>query len=66
MLERQVGFALISTVGRVTSTVVVFAEPGDRVLLGAHGLSGLNLRVDFVRKALVDAGPVTAAATCAA
>jgi hypothetical protein len=40
----------------------VFARPGDLVLLGAHGLEGLNLRVDLGRKELVPAGPVPAAA----
>lgn len=33
------------------------------VLLGAHGLEGLNLRVDLGRKELVPAGPVPAAST---
>jgi hypothetical protein len=41
--------------------LVVFGEPGDMMLLGAHGLEGLNLRVDLARKALVPAGPVPAA-----
>lgn len=41
--------------------LVVFAEPGDMVLLGVHPLEGLNLKVDPVRKALV-AGPVITAA----
>ena len=40
----------------------MFAQPGDMVLLGAHGLEGLNLRVDLTRKELVPAGPVPAAA----
>ena len=62
VLEREVGFALIGAGGRVAATAVVFAEPGDLVLLGAHGLEGLNLRVDLVRRELVPAGPVPAAA----
>ena len=41
---------------------VVFAEPGDLILLGSRSLEGLNLRVDPVRKELVDAGPAPAAA----
>lgn len=50
-------------VGNVwTLDEVVFAEPGDPVLLGSRSLAGLNLRVDPVRKALVDAGPAPAAA----
>jgi predicted aspartyl protease len=60
-LERPVGFALIYAGGRSTAAAVVFADPGDMVLLGAHGLEGLNLRVDLVRKELVPAGPVPVA-----
>lgn len=41
---------------------VVFAEPGDSILLGARSLEGLNLRVDSRRKELIDAGPTSAAA----
>src|SRR5262245_7267671 len=61
ILERHVGFAVIHAGGRATATIVVFAGPGDMVLLGAHGLEGLNLRVDLVRRELVPAGPVPAA-----
>ena len=62
VLEREVGFAWLCAAGRSTVAVVVFAEPTDLVLLGAHGLEGLNLRVDLGRKELVPAGPVPAAA----
>jgi hypothetical protein len=41
---------------------VVFAEATDMTLLGAHSLEGLNLKIDPVRKELVPAGPVIAAA----
>jgi predicted aspartyl protease len=61
VLEREVGFALVYAGGRSAPTVVVFATDGDMVLLGAHGLEGLNLRVDLGRKELVPAGPVPAA-----
>lgn len=40
---------------------VVFAEPGDSILLGARSLEGLNLRVEPATKRLVDAGPAPAA-----
>jgi len=67
LLERPVAFALIFAGGRSAAAAVVFAEPGDMVLLGAHGLEGLNLRVDLARKELVPAGPVPAARmACAA
>jgi predicted aspartyl protease len=62
ILERHVGFAMLYAGGRSAPSVVVFAQPGDMVLLGAHGLEGLNLRVDLGRKELVPAGPVPAAA----
>jgi hypothetical protein len=62
VLEREVGFAMLSAGGRSTPTIVVFARTGDLTLLGAFGLEGLNLRVDLGRKELVPAGPVPAAA----
>jgi len=61
VLEREVGFALVYAGGRSAPTIVVFADIGDMILLGAHGLEGLNLRVDLGRKELVPAGPVPAA-----
>ena len=62
VLERPVGFAWISAAGRRGVSAVVFAEPDDLRLLGAHGLEALNLRIDLVRKELVPAGPAPAAA----
>jgi predicted aspartyl protease len=61
VLEREVAFAMLYAGGRSTASAVVFAERGDLVLLGAHGLEGLNLRVDLLRMELVPAGPVPAA-----
>ena len=61
ILEREVGFALLYTGGRSAAAAVVFAREGDMVLLGAHGLEGLNLRIDLARKELIPAGPVPAA-----
>lgn len=62
VLERSVGGARLFAVGTSTWDDVVFAEPGDSVLLGARSLEGLNVRVDPMRKELVDAGPAPAAA----
>lgn len=62
VLERDVGFARLHAGGRSAIAAVVFAEPNDLVLLGAHGLEGMNLRVDLGRQELVPAGPVPAAA----
>jgi predicted aspartyl protease len=61
ILERSTGWAIVSQAGLQTVDEVVFGEPGDLVLLGSRSLEGLNLRVDPVRKALVDAGPAPAA-----
>ena len=63
ILERDVGFALFFAGGRSSPAIAVFALPGDMILLGAHGLEGMNLRVDLVRRELVPAGPVPAAAS---
>jgi predicted aspartyl protease len=62
ILERDIGFAIVHVDGRPTTDDVVFAEPGDLVLLGARSLEGLNLRVDPSAKRLVDGGPIVAAA----
>jgi len=61
VIEREIGFALVSAAGRSAPTVVVFAGEGDSLLLGAHGLEGLNLRIDLGRRELVPAGPVPVA-----
>jgi predicted aspartyl protease len=61
VLERWTGAAFIHVAGKRTSDDVVFGEAGDLILLGARSLEGLNLRVDSVRKTLVDAGPGPAA-----
>ena len=61
VLEREIGFALLYAAGRSTATIVVFAQESDMVLLGAHGLEGMNLRVDLNRRELIPAGPVPVA-----
>ena len=60
-LERRLGMAIVHVEGRKAPDWVVFGEPGDIVLLGAHSLEGLNYRVDPRAKRFVDAGPVIAA-----
>ena len=62
VIERRVGIACVYAGGTSTGDDVVFAEPGDSLLLGARSLEGLNVHVDPVRKMLVDAGPAPAAA----
>ena len=61
-IERDIGYALVRAAGTEAPDLVVFAEPGDMTLLGAHSLDGLNLKIDPVRKQLVPAGPVITAA----
>jgi predicted aspartyl protease len=63
VLSRWTGPAFIYAADTTTTDDVVFGEGHDLVLLGARSLEGLNLRIDPIRKALVDAGPAPAAAT---
>jgi predicted aspartyl protease len=57
-IDRDIGYALVRTAGAEAPDLIVFAEPGDMSLLGAHSLEGLNLKIDPIRKELVPAGPV--------
>jgi predicted aspartyl protease len=61
LITRSVGFAILRVDKSFTIDEVVFAEPGDLALLGAHSLEGLNLTVDSARKKLVAAGPLPVA-----
>ena len=61
IVTRSVGFAILRVGNAFTIDEVVFAEPGDQVLLGARTLEGLNFAVDSARKKLVAAGPLPAA-----
>lgn len=62
VLERSIGIAIVHAEGTLTPDWVVFAQPGDMTLLGAHSLEGLNLRVDLAARRLVPAGPIVTAA----
>lgn len=61
VLTRWTGLASLYLAGTWTGDEVVFGQPGDLVILGSRSLEGLNLRIDPVRKRLVDAGPAPAA-----
>ena len=61
VITRSVGYAILRVHSSETTDEVVFAEPGDLLLLGCRALEGLNLRVDSRAKKLVAAGPVIAA-----
>jgi predicted aspartyl protease len=65
VLERWVGAAFVHVGDKRAADEVVFAEPGDLVLLGARSLEGLNLRIEPAHKRLVDAGPAPAAGAAA-
>ncbi len=60
-VTRSVGFAIVRVNKHFTVDEVVFAEKGDRLLLGARTLKGPNLTVDSQQKKLVAAGPLLAA-----
>ena len=60
-VTRSVGFAIIRLDKYFTIDEVVFAEPGDLQLLGAHTLEGLNLIIEPARRRLIAAGPLPAA-----
>ena len=59
-VEREVGYAIVHAGNTSTVDEVVFAEESDFPILGVRSLEGLNLRVDPVKKQLVDAGPILA------
>ena len=56
VVTRIVGFAILRVQKHFTIDEVVFAEPGDLLLLGARTLEGLKLTVDAAKKKLVVAG----------
>jgi predicted aspartyl protease len=56
-IYRDVGYAIIRVGDSETADEVVFAEPGDHVLLGARALEGMALWVDAKSKQLVSTGP---------
>jgi predicted aspartyl protease len=63
-ITRSIGFAIIRVDEIFTVDEVVFAEKGDKTVLGSRTLAALNLAVDSMRKQLVAvAGPYLAAAS---
>jgi predicted aspartyl protease len=61
-VERSVCFGNVYAGGSSAPDILVFADDGDLLLLGARALEGMNLRIDMLAKQLVPAGPVPAAA----
>ena len=66
VIERAIGYAMVYAGDTETIDEVVFGDAGDLVLLGAHSLQGLNLKVDLIGKRLVAGGPMLAACEVAA
>jgi hypothetical protein len=61
-IARSLGYVVLeSEPDFETVDEVVFAEPGDRQILGARTLAGFNARVDPTIRRLVAAGPIPAA-----
>jgi len=61
VITRDVGFAIVHAGDTYAPDLVVFAEPTDVVLLGAHSIEGMNLRLDLANRRLVPAGPIITA-----
>lgn len=48
IVERNVGYAILSSEGYETTDEVVFAEPGDMLLLGVRTVEGFGVMVDNI------------------
>lgn len=59
--RRSTGAVMVRVGGAETFDEVVFAEPGDPVVLGGRSLDGLSLFIDPLNRRLVDTGPVPVA-----
>ena len=53
IVTRPVGYAILSAEGFETTDEVVFAEPGDAVLLGVRTLEGFGVAVDAIAHRLI-------------
>ena len=62
VIERDVGYAILHAGGTEAPDIVVFAAPTDAVILGAHSIEGMNLRLDLASRQLLPAGPIITAA----
>lgn len=58
VIERDLGYAIVHAGGTEAPDLVVFAEQSDAVLLGAHSIEGMNLKLDLASRQLVPAGPI--------
>jgi clan AA aspartic protease len=53
VVTRDVGYGIVCAEGLETTDEIVFAEPGDMVLLGVRTLEGFGVAVDNVAHRLV-------------
>lgn len=58
VIERDLGYAIVHAGGTEAPDLVVFAQSSDAVLLGAHSIEGMNLKLDLASRQLVPAGPI--------
>jgi predicted aspartyl protease len=61
VITRDVGYAIVHAGGTDAPDLVVFALASDSVLLGAHSIEGMNLKLDLASRRLVPAGPIITA-----
>ena len=62
-ISRVAGYAFITSAGAQTMATIVFGEPGDPAILGAHTIAGLNVDPDPPGKRLVPGKPLRAPST---
>ena len=53
IIERNIGYAILTAEGYFTSDEVVFAETGDLTLLGVRTLEGFSVMVDNIGRRFV-------------
>lgn len=58
VIARDLGYAIVHAGGTEAPDLVVFAEESDAILLGAHSIEGMNLKLDLASRQLVPAGPI--------
>ena len=59
-IRRQVGYAILRAEGFETNDEVVFAEPGDMVLLGIRTIEGFGVTVDAIGHRFVSTTTIVA------
>lgn len=64
-MVRQVGYCILEAQGFSTTDEVVFAEPGDRHLLGVRTLEGFGVVVDAIAHRLLSTFTIVASGAAA-